>query len=127
MNELIASIFSGLSVLITAIGGVVVLRRRKVEEDERQDNMELRYLRRDNAALKQYNLSATMHMYRLELRLARLGEEPPARPSELAEDPDLPDRPVRHTFELGEGFGPIPPSGSSGRITVEGSVVDSDE
>ena len=126
MNELVASIFSGLSIMVTAVGGIVVLRRRKIEEDERQDVMELRYLRRDNAALKSYNLAATMHMYRLELKLARLGVEPPSRPQELAEDPDLPDRPIRQTYELGEGFGPLPPSGSSGRTIVEGSVVPND-
>lgn len=129
-QEAISAIFSGLSVLITALGGVVVLRRRQQEEDERQDQAELKYLRQESKGLKQYNLAATRHMYRLELLLAQRDIDPPPRPAELAEDPDIPDRPIRDTSsgsfpQLGNR--PQPPSGSSGRnsrVVVDSFLVD---
>ena len=98
-GEIIASVFTGITALVTAIGGVLTLRRRKVEDDERQDTMELQYLRRSNVALKAYNLASTTHMYRLEMELAKVGVEPLPRPKALAEDPDLPDRPTRRALD----------------------------
>jgi len=130
-QEAISAIFSGLSVLVTAIGGIVVLRRRKQEDDERQDQAELKFLRQENKGLKQYNLAATRHMYRLELLLARRDIDPPPRPAELAEDPDIPDRPIRDTnsgnFPQLGGQRPQPPTGSSGknsRIVIDSTVVE---
>lgn len=107
LAQLISAIFTGASVLITAIGGVLVLRNRRQQEDEKRDQEDLKYYRRENQALKSYNLAATQHMYRLEIALAQNGVEPPKRPEAIAGDPDLPDRPIRDP-ETG-GFGQIKP------------------
>lgn len=127
-QEAISAIFSGLSVLITAIGGIVVLRRRQQEDEDRQDQAELKYLRKENKGLKNYNLAATRHMYRLELMLAGRDIDPPPRPAELSEDPDIPDRPIRDfnsgSFPQLGNRRPEPPSGASGRI-IEGTIIDS--
>ena len=130
-QEAISAIFSGLSVLITAIGGIVVLRRRQQEDEDRQDQAELKYLRKENLGLKSYNLAATRHMYRLELLLAGRDIDPPPRPTELATDPDIPDRPIRDfhsgTFpQITNANRPEPPSGASGRV-IEGTLLDSGE
>lgn len=95
IQEVISAIFTGLSIVISAIGGVLVLRNRKQQEEEKQDQADLKYLRRENKVLKDYNILATRHMYRLELVLAQHDIDPPKRPPELDSDPDLPNRPIR--------------------------------
>ncbi|QZE10829.1 hypothetical protein SEA_CHISANAKITSUNE_60 [Gordonia phage ChisanaKitsune] len=110
LAQLVSAIFTGMSVLISAVGGVLVLRNRKQQEDEKRDQEDLKYFRRENQALKSYNLAATRHMYRLEIAMASHGIEPPVRPSEITGDPDLPDRPIRDPNTGGFGIPKPPPA-----------------
>lgn len=105
-QEVISAVLSGVTSLITAVGGVLILRNRRRDQDAEQDAAELIHLRKENKWMKKYNLAATRHMYRLEMMLASRDIDPPERPETLDDDPDVPDRP-RST---GSGPFPVPPT-----------------
>lgn len=101
-QEVISAILSGAASLITAAGGVLILRNRRRDQDQEQDTEELKYLRKENKWQREFNLAATRHMYRLEMLLASRDIDPPERPKILDADADLPDRPRSN------GSGPFP-------------------
>lgn len=75
--EAIGAIFVGLSAVITAIGGLLAARSRRLNADSR----ELKLLR------KEYRV-ARRHMFRLEVLLESNGIDVPEHPNGLDSDDD---------------------------------------
>lgn len=77
---LIQAVFSGLVLLLGAVGGLVTVRGRRTAVRAR-----------DLKALQRQCLAALAHIFRLERELAAHGIRPPPRPDELEpEDDDAP-------------------------------------
>lgn len=74
--QLVNAIFSGLVLLLGAVGTLVATRGRRAAVD-----------RREHRKLQRRYIAALRHIFRLETELAELGHQPPARP-ELLDDED---------------------------------------
>ena len=92
IQEVISSVFSGLGVVITAIGGILLLKNKKEDDSEQRERDEKRQMRSDNKKLRDQAVINERYIYQLELIVARSNQELPSRPISL-ETGEIPIQP----------------------------------
>lgn len=92
IQEVISSVFSGLGVAITAIGGILLLKNKKEDDSEQRERDEKRQMRSDNKKLRDQAVINERYIYQLELIVARSNQDLPKRPTSL-ETGEIPIQP----------------------------------